>query len=282
MSTLRALHARGRDLFRGLPGADPALESRLLLQAAAGLDAPAFFASPEAPVSRAVERRFEALAARRLSRVPLAYLLGEREFWSLAFAVTPAVLIPRPETELLVETALALAPRTGGTIVEIGTGSGAVAVALARELPGARIVATDISRRALAVARANAARHGVRVEFVEADLFRGLGRRVAPGGADLVISNPPYVAASEWPELALEVRREPRRALVAGPTGLEIIVRLIGGAGPFLRSGGHLLVETGRGQARRAQALFGADWEGKAAFKDLRGICRVVGARRGA
>jgi release factor glutamine methyltransferase len=280
LSTLRALHARGRDLLRGLPGANPALEARLLLQAAAGLDAAAFFAFPDAPVSAAAERRYLALAARRRARAPLAYLLGEREFWSLGFAVTPAVLVPRPETELLVETALAFAPRTGGTIVEIGTGSGAVAVALAAERPGARIIATDVSRRALAVARANAVRHGARVELVAADLFRGLAPRIGPRGADLIVSNPPYVAASEWPALAAEVRREPRRALVAGPTGLEVVARLIAGAGPLLAPGGRLLIEVGRGQARRALALFGTDWEDKAAFKDLRRIDRVVGARK--
>jgi release factor glutamine methyltransferase len=222
-----------------------------------------------------------ALIARRRARYPLSYILGEREFWSLAFAVTPAVLVPRPETELLVEKAAAFAPRgRKAVIVEIGTGSGAVAVALARELPGARIVATDVSRRALAVARANAARHRARVDFVTADLFRGLSGHIGPAGADIVLSNPPYVAEAEWPSLPPEVRREPKKALVAGPTGLEFIVRLISGAARLLKPGGRLLFEVGRGQARASLRLFDAGWDKPEAFKDLRGINRVVSARK--
>ncbi len=281
MKSLRELYGRGRALLRGLPGTDPALESRLLLQAASGIGPAAFWSSPEAGVPGAVERRFLALIARRRARFPLAYILGEREFWSLSFAVTPAVLVPRPETELLVEKALAFAPRgKAALIVEIGTGSGAVAVALARELPDARIVATDISRRALAVARANAARHGARVEFAATDLLRGLTDRFGPAGADLVVSNPPYVAEGEWPSLPPEVRREPKRALVAGPTGLEFTRRLISGAAGLLRPGGRLLFETGRGRARASLRLFDAAWDEKQAFKDLRGIDRVVAARK--
>jgi len=281
LRTLRELHGRGRALLGGPPVADPALESRLLLQAAAGLDAEAFWTSPDSPVPHAAERAFLALVARRRSGRPLAYLLGAREFWSLAFAVTPAVLVPRPETELLVETALAVLPRGGEPVIlEIGTGSGAVAVALAKERPGARIVATDVSRRALAVARANAARHRVRVEFVAADLYRGLPPLLAPGGADLIVSNPPYVADGDWAALPPDVRREPRRALAAGPTGLEFIRRLVAGAGPLLAPGGRLLFEVGRGQARAALRLFGGGWDEARSFKDLRGIARVVAARK--
>ena len=281
MRSLRELHGRGRVLLRRFPGTDPGLESRLLLQAASGVAPAAFWASPEAGVPAAVERRFLALVARRRAGCPLAYILGEREFWSLAFVVTPAVLVPRPETELLVEAALAFAPRGGAAvIVEIGTGSGAVAVALARELPRARIVATDISRKALAVARANAARHGARVEFVAADLFRGLAGHLGPDGADLIVSNPPYVAEGEWPSLPPDVRREPRRALVAGPTGLEFIRRLVAGAAHLLKPGGRLLVETGRGQARASMGFFDDAWDERRTLKDLRGIARVIGARK--
>ncbi len=280
MSSLRELAARGRDLLRGLPRTDPALESRLLLQKAAGLDEIRFWTRPESSVAPSAQRAFLALVRRRRAGVPLAYLTGEREFWSLAFAVAPGVLIPRPETELLVEKALDFAPRGRCVIVEIGTGSGAVAVALAKELPRANIVAADVSRRAIAVARENAGRHGVAVTFAASDLFRGLSRLVPPEGADLILSNPPYVAEAEWPGLAPEVRREPRKALVAGPTGLEFISRLIAGAALRLKPGGRLLFEVGRGQARCALGLFGSGWDDKKAFKDLRGICRVVAARR--
>ena len=280
MSSLRELAARGRDLLRGLPRIDPALEARLLIQKAAGLDEIRFWAHPESSVAAPVRRAFLALIKRRRAGVPLAYLTGEREFWSLAFAVALGVLIPRPETELLVAKALDFAPRGPSLIVEIGTGSGAVAVALAKELPRAKIVASDVSRRALAVARRNAARHGAAVTFAPSDLFRGLAGLVPTKGADLVVSNPPYVAEAEWPGLDPEVRREPRKALVAGPTGLEFMSRLIAEAALRLKPGGRLLFEVGRGQARRALALFGSGWDDKQAFQDLRGIRRVVAARR--
>jgi len=280
LSSLRELAARGRDLLRGLPRTDPALESRLLLQKASGLDEVRFWAHPEYFVAPAARRAFLALVRRRRAGVPLAYLTGEREFWSLTFAVAPGVLIPRPETELLVEKALDFAPRGRSVIVEIGTGSGAVAVALAKELSRASVVAADVSRRALAVARRNASRHGVDVTFAASDLFRSLSRLVRPGGVDLIVSNPPYIAEAEWSGLAPEVRREPRKALVAGPTGLEFMSRLIAGAALRLKPGGRLLFEVGRGQARRALGLFGSGWDDKKAFKDLRGICRVVAARK--
>jgi release factor glutamine methyltransferase len=280
LSSVRELAARGRDLLRGLPRTDPALESRLLLQKAAGLDEVRFWARPESAVALPARRAFLALVRRRRAGVPLAYLTGEREFWSLPFAVAPGVLIPRPETELLVEKALEFAPRGGSVIVEIGTGSGAVAVALAKELPRARVVAADVSRRALAVARENAARHGAAVTFAASNLFRGLTRLMPAEGADLIVSNPPYVAEAEWPGLPPEVRREPRKALVAGPTGLEFMSRLIAGAAPWLKPGGRLLFEVGRGQARRALGLFGPGWDEARAFKDLRGIRRVVAARK--
>jgi release factor glutamine methyltransferase len=244
------------------------------------VDEVCFWTSPESIVAPLAKREFLALVRRRRAGAPLAYLTGEREFWSLPFEVAPGVLVPRPETELLVEKALDFAPHVGSVIVEIGTGCGAVAVALAKELPRAKVVAADVSRRALAVARRNARRHGAAVTFAASNLFRGLSRLIPPGGADLIVSNPPYIAEAEWPRLPLEVRREPRTALVAGPTGLEFISRLIAGAASRLKPGGRLLFEVGRGQARRALGLFDSGWDDKKAFKDLRGICRVVAARK--
>jgi len=167
-------------------------------------------------------------------------------------------------------------------IIEIGTGSGCIAVALAKELPGARLIATDVSRRALRLAEANAARHGAgNIRFLAGDLFgalRGLGLE---GRADLVVSNPPYVVEKEWEDLAPEVRdHEPRRALVSGPTGLETIRRLARGAGRYLAPGGLILLEFGHGQATEVLRLFAKDWKKTETIKDLAGHRRVLAATR--
>jgi len=194
--------------------------------------------------------------------------------------VSPAVLIPRPETELLVEKTLALAVSSEPTIVEIGTGSGCIAVSLAKELPGARLLATDISRRSLRVAVSNAVRHGAtNIEFVRGDLYGSLRGRELEGRVDFIVSNPPYVAAAEWSRLAPEVRdHEPRRALVPGPTGLEAIRRLIRGSRRFLKPGGILLLEFGDGQADEVLGLLDARWAHPEIFPDLSGRPRVLAA----
>jgi release factor glutamine methyltransferase len=193
----------------------------------------------------AARASLEALVSRRAAREPLHYLVGEREFWSLPLAVDRRVLIPRPETELVVETALRVAPGAR-RILDVGTGSGAVAAALARELPGARVWASDLDGGALCVARANLARHAPRVGLVRGDVLAPF----RAGAFDLVVSNPPYVADEELLALAPEVREhEPRVALAAGPDGLAVLRALAVQAPGVLAPGGWLVVEMGVGQA---------------------------------
>lgn len=283
MPATHDLLAEGRRRLDGLPGADPALEARVLLRRALGFTEMEILAFPDRPVAASGARRYRRAIARRAARVPFAYILGEREFWSIPLTIGPGVLIPRPETELLVETVLALAGKGDETIAEIGTGCGAVAVALAKEMPGARIIATDISRRALFLARKNAARHGAgNIEFRGGDLFAPLRRAALMGGLDILVSNPPYVAESAWRFLEPEVRDfEPKQALVAGPSGLETIVRLVAGAPEFLKPGGSLVFEIGRGQARAVKALLKKPWTDVSVKKDLWGIPRTAVARLG-
>lgn len=234
--------------------------------------------------------RFLRLLQRREQREPLAYLLGTREFWSLPLAVSPGVLIPRPETETLVEAALA-ACAEGSTpasdrqvILDLCTGTGAIAIALARELPAARLIATDISRRALRIARTNAEAHGVadRVRFLRGDLWRAL-YGVMPGRqADLIVSNPPYIPSGAIKTLMPEVQWEPRRALDGGPDGLRFHREIIATAPRYLRSGGFLLLEIGADQAAAARRVVEAEgsFEGCRVIQDLAGRDRVIVARR--
>lgn len=283
MSSVRALYLRGKSLLAGLPETNPELNSRLLLRKAAALGELGFLISPEKELSSSAERRFFRLIEKRRNRVPLAYLLGEKEFWSMSFRVMPGVFIPRPETELLVEKVIALsASGKKLRIVDIGTGCGNIAVALARELPRARIFAVDRSRRALRVARFNAERHGAKaVTFFEGDLFEPLAGRLPRNSVDIIVSNPPYVSTAEWLELEPEIRKsEPKRALVAGPGGLEVMDRLARGALAFLKPGGWLLFEIGQGQADRAFTSIDPRWRQKKIFPDLAGVPRVAAARK--
>jgi release factor glutamine methyltransferase len=258
------------------PGIDPA-DARVLLRAALGIDDARLAAHPEQALTDEQHRRYLELVERRRAGEPVAYLTGEREFYSLAFKVTPAVLIPRPETELLVETALAQIPlQSECRVLELATGSGCVAVAIALNRSQARVTATDASRDALAVARENAARHRARVEFVESDWFAALaGRRF-----DLIVANPPYVAERD-PCLAQgDLRFEPRAALVAGADGLACIRLIIEQARAHLAPGGRLLLEHGYDQAGRCRALLAeAGYHEAASHRDLAGIERVSAGR---
>lgn len=236
------------------PVADrPAAEAELLL--AALLERPRAFllAHPEAPLTAEQAARYADWVTRRAAHEPLPYITGRVEFYGLEFTVTPAVLIPRPETELLVDEALAgLAGRAAPTAVDVGTGSGCIAVTLAVRVSGLRLVAVDLSRAALTVAQANATRHGVadRIAFCAGDLLTPLA-----GPVELIVSNPPYVAEAEWPALPPSVRREPRLALLAGPEGLDALRRLLAQAPARLRPGGLLLAEIGERQGKAAQTL---------------------------
>ena len=197
---------------------------------------------------------YDAAIERRTQREPVAYITGVQEFWSRDFAVSPAVLIPRPETELIIEEAMSMA---FVTVADIGTGSGCLAVTIAAEFPRARIVATDISAPALAVARANAQRHDVagRIEFKETRYLDGIA-----GPFDLIVSNPPYVTDREYETLAPEVREaEPRSALIAGTDGLDDIRQVLQCAATMLAPGGRLLLEMGHQQAEAVTDLVGSD-----------------------
>lgn len=227
------------------------LDARRLLAHVLGRAPAWLIAHDDAPVADADWHRIDALLQRRAAGEPLAYLVGEKAFHALTLRVTPDVLVPRPETELLVDWALELLPDLGAApaVLDLGTGSGAVTLAIAHGRPQARITAVDASVQALAVARANGERLGLAVEWLVGDWYAPLaGRRF-----DLVVSNPPYVAEDD-PHLEA-LRHEPRRALTAGADGLDDLRRIVAGAPQHLRAGGWLIVEHGHDQAGAVQEL---------------------------
>jgi len=290
------------------------MNAELLIMFTLDCDRAYLYAHPERELTTDELQRYDDALARRATGVPAQYITGHQEFWGLDLIVSPAVLIPRPETEHVVEAVLELAKQPSaishqpsgsshpeewrtekirsGTptpdvprapvpalrIVDVGTGSGAVALALAKQLPTAEIHATDISAAALEVARANTARHelGSRIEFHRADLLAGL----PPQSFDFVVSNPPYVGESEEESVQLEVRKfEPRNAVFAGPTGLEVIERLIPQAHDALVPGGWLVFEISGTIADDVRRLL-AGWSEVAIKNDLQGIARVALARK--
>jgi release factor glutamine methyltransferase len=249
----------------------PRLDAELLLAEALGVDRARLLTDRDLEVTGPPVRRFQELVRRRSAeREPVAYLLGRRGFRRIELAVDPRVLVPRPETELLVEVALDL-PQ-GARVADVGTGSGAVALALKQERPDLDVLATDLSADALAVARANAARLGLDVAFVHADLLDGV-----PGPLDAVLSNPPYVADADAlpPDVA---RHEPHAALFGGPDGLDVVRRLVpqaAAAAPFVA------LEVGAGQAEAVEGLLrDAGLGATARLPDLAGVERVVTGRR--
>ena len=259
------------------------LDAEVLLAHVRGCQRILLYTAFDTPVSDAERARFRELVKRRGDGEPVAYLVGNREFFSLPFAVSPAVLVPRPETEGLVVRVIDLCkPLPAARIIDVGTGSGAIAVTLAKHLPRARLVATDISPAALAVARENAARHGVaeRIEFLECDL---LSAPQAAGPWDVIVSNPPYVRDDEFDALPRDVRlHEPKAALVAGPTGVEVVARLAADAGGALAAGGWLVVEIGpvvAAAAERALAAVPGLVPGPT-LADMAGLPRIVQARK--
>jgi release factor glutamine methyltransferase len=270
----------GRTLLRGVPA--PAIEAKVLFLQATGLSEVELFASPQGSIPPKEERRYRRLIQRRLSGVPLAYITGRKEFWSMSLRIRRGVLIPRPETELLVEKTLDLAAGGEVTIVDIGTGSGNIALALAKELPAARIAATDVSPKALRIARQNAQAHGLdNITFVRGSLFAALRGLGLEGKCDFIVCNPPYVSAADWISLPPEVKNhEPRRAFIGGRSGLDFIRRLIKASPSYLKSRAYLLFEVGFAQAEPALSWLGSGWAEVTSFADLRGIPRVVQARR--
>jgi release factor glutamine methyltransferase len=266
-----------RDLLasasRRLGGADARLDAELLLAHALGVSRARLYAWPEDEPDTVQRAAFERLVEAREQGEPIAYLTGRREFWSLELRVTPHVLIPRHETELLVELALERIPRDRAfRIADLGTGSGAIALALARERPLARVTATDASATALDVARGNAERLGVgNVGFAAGDWYAALG----DARFDLIVSNPPYVAADDAHLAQGDLRFEPASALASGADGLDAIRHIVAGAPAHLADGGALLLEHGFDQSVRVRALLDA-----AGFVDVRSVRDAAGHER--
>lgn len=266
------------DYFAGRGIDSPRLDAELLLADTLNLDRVGLYVNFERPLSNEELAAFRERVKRRASREPLAYILGMTEFWSLPLKVTPDVLIPRPDTELLVEEALS---RLSGParVLDVGTGSGALAVALAHERPACTVTAIDVSAAALAVAAENAGSNGVgeRIHFVQQDL-----QKLPAGPFDLLVSNPPYVPRGDLATLMPEVRDfEPQLALDGGSDGLDAYRALARQADAVLAPEGWLLVEVGIDQAAAVQELFaGAGLSAIFASRDLAGIERVVGGRK--
>jgi release factor glutamine methyltransferase len=277
------------------------LAAELLLLHVLGRDRTWLYAHPEETIAEADTQRFQTLIARRAAGEPTQYLTGEQEFWGLEFEVTPDVLIPRPETEHVIEVALdRLAVRelragrsqkttgAGLQIADIGTGSGCIAIALAKELPAANFLATDVSPEALAVAQRNAHRHGVasRIRFLESNLLEGLRSPLATRHSllsfDLIASNPPYIGRREAPSLPREVREhEPAAALFGGEEGYELYAPLIAQAPQHLKPGGIVVIELGHNSLPAVQPLLdAANWTSINVTNDLAGIPRVLSAER--
>jgi release factor glutamine methyltransferase len=254
----------------------PRRDAELILAHVLGCDATALLTHPERPLSAKEAEQFETLLKRRSASEPVQYLTGIQEFFGLLFEVSPSVLIPRPETEYLVEAVLGRFERDANPrIVDVGTGSGAIAVAIAHALPRSQVTAVDISPEALEVARHNAERHGVmnRVSLLRSDLLAA----VETSQFDVVVSNPPYIAEGEVLE-AQVANYEPASALYAGPAGLEIYQRLIPQARTVIKPKGWLIMEIGYGQQGALQALL-SGWSEVTFVPDLQGIPRVVQAR---
>ncbi len=309
-----AQEARLRLLKAGIRADDARLDAELLARHALGWDRARYIAYQQQPLPDRAAAAFESFVARRERREPLSYILGTREFYGREFEVTRDVLIPRPETELIVTTVLEILarersdttqvehrsrPATAATaehehrsprIADVGTGSGCLAVTLAAERADARLVAFDVSRGALKVAARNASRHQVadRIVFIERDLRNGLGAEApAARGAtgesfDMVVSNPPYVSTCDAKEIAPEVRdHEPSIALFAGEDGLDLIRALVPAAAAVLSPAGWLVFEIGYGQAESVRAIVGASGFAEPSIvPDLQGIPRTVVARR--
>ncbi|HTA48408.1 MAG TPA: peptide chain release factor N(5)-glutamine methyltransferase [Verrucomicrobiae bacterium] len=259
------------------------LNAELLLMFILNCDRAYLYAHPERELTRDEQSRYAAALVERARGVPTQYITGHQEFWGMDLIVTPAVLIPRPETEHVIESVMdrvgrAPAPSELLRISDVGTGSGCIALALAKELPQVEILATDISAAALEIARANAGRHQLesRIQFREADLLAGFEN----DAFDFIVSNPPYVGESEEDQVQLEVRKfEPRGAVFAGPTGMEVIMRLVPQARAALKPGGWLVMEISGAISEKVQRLL-QHWNDVRIRPDLQSIPRVVQAQK--
>jgi release factor glutamine methyltransferase len=283
MTTIHELVQGARDRFvtAGISAGLATLDAEVLARQVLGWDRARFLADRNDRASTVFLLNYEPLVARRERREPVSYIIGTREFFGLDFEVGPDVLIPRPETEFIVEETLALAGKDSSPVImDIGTGSGCIAVALAHEIPGARLIATDVSRHALEVARRNAVRHGVadRIRFVETSFIDGIEET-----PDIIVSNPPYVPSLSQPGLTPEVRDyEPPVAVFSGEDGLDALRSVLHCAAARLAPGGHLVMEFGLGQDSCVESLVN-DASGIDCVKirhDLQDIPRTVVCRR--
>jgi release factor glutamine methyltransferase len=255
VTTFHDALANARRKIEELGSDEAELEAELLLMHALRIDRVHLYERLQEPLDPQAQSAFDALLQRRLAREPVAYITGHHEFFGLDFEVTPAALIPRPETETLIELALAYARERGGSLViaDVGVGAGTIAIPLARELPAARVVATDTAADALALARRNAERHAVagRIDFRFGDLLAPLDSPV-----DIIAANLPYVTTEQWEALPPEIRdHEPRSALHGGPEGLDLIARLIADAPAHLAPNGALFCEIGDWQGETVRSL---------------------------
>jgi release factor glutamine methyltransferase len=266
-----------RDALRRAGCDTPDLDAEVLLAHVLGQGRAWLYAHPKQRLDAVEAEAYASLVQRRMAHEPVAYLVGHKEFFGLDFAVTPAVLVPRPETELLIEAALELTPerRAASVVADVGTGSGIIAVTLAVQLPGARVIATDLSPAALALAHHNAVRHGVadRVTCLQADLLAPFHEVF-----DMIVANPPYLRTDEMPIGHSPLAWEPRQALSAGPEGLQVTQRLLALAAHRLRPGGRLIVEIGAGQGHAVLDLVRAHFAHAYAHirPDYAGLDRVL------
>jgi release factor glutamine methyltransferase len=293
MGDIRSALKEGMARLRAADTPSHTLAAEVLLLEVLGCDRTWLYTHSQDRLDPATAQKYLALIARRAAGEPTQYLTGKQEFWGLEFEVTPAVLIPRPETEHVLEVALDRldsrdskttgAPSPPLRVADVGTGSGCLAVALARKLPRAEIFATDISAQALEVARRNAMRHGVagQIHFLETNLLEAL--LDSPATFDLIVSNPPYIACSEASSLEREVREhEPQLALVGGASGTEIYARLADQAAALLARRGIFVVELGYGRADQVQKILEVrrHWTDIQITNDLAGMPRVLAAER--
>jgi release factor glutamine methyltransferase len=252
----------------------PRLNAEVILAHCLSVDKTYLYTHDERELADAEFQKIENALHERISGVPVQYIVGRQEFYGRYFTVNPDVLIPRPETEYIVETVLDLHPASGSSIMDVGTGSGCIGLTLALEIPHAQVTITDISHPALRTAKANAEQLGARASIVCMDLLDA-----ARGPFDIVVSNPPYVSRGETSRLQIEVREhEPHVALFGEEDGLAAYRKLIPSAERVLKPGGYLIMEIGAGLEKRVLDLFGAQWELFATRKDLQGIPRTVSA----